>query len=84
MLAQAPFILPIPGTRFEARALENLQALDVELTPEQVEKIGELVSPNNIAGERYNPTVMREVDAEKWRWTRAGSVDLDLDLDLDL
>ena len=69
LLAQAPFILPIPGTRFEARALENLQALDVELTPEQVEKIGELVSPNNIAGERYNPTVMREVDAEKWRWT---------------
>jgi len=68
LLAQDDCILPIPGTRFEARAKENFETLQLDLTTEQIDEIGRLVSPENIQGERYNEVIMREVDAEKWRY----------------
>ncbi|MBZ5493784.1 MAG: aldo/keto reductase [Acidobacteriia bacterium] len=39
LLAQNPFIVPIPGTRKLARLLENIGAVDIELTPEDLHEI---------------------------------------------
>jgi aryl-alcohol dehydrogenase-like predicted oxidoreductase len=39
LLAQKPWIVPIPGTRKPARLEENLSAVDLELTPGDLEEI---------------------------------------------
>src|SRR6185312_14025009 len=39
LLAQKPFIVPIPGTRNIEHLNENMGALDVELTPAEVQQI---------------------------------------------
>jgi len=39
LLAQKPWIVPIPGTRRLERLDENLGALDLELTPEDLQAI---------------------------------------------
>jgi aryl-alcohol dehydrogenase-like predicted oxidoreductase len=68
LLAQNTSIAPIPGTRFKHHALENFQAGELSLDPEMLRTIGEIFSPETIAGERYNDKIMREVDAEKHRF----------------
>lgn len=39
MLAKRPYIVPIPGSRKESRIRENLAAVDIILTQEEVEKM---------------------------------------------
>jgi aryl-alcohol dehydrogenase-like predicted oxidoreductase len=39
LLAQGPDVIPIPGTKHVERLEENLGALDIRLTPEEVETI---------------------------------------------
>lgn len=39
LLAQKPFIVPIPGTRNVEHLDENMGALDIDLTPAEVQKI---------------------------------------------
>lgn len=41
LLAQKPFLIPIPGSRKPARLKENLAAADIELTAEEVHSITE-------------------------------------------
>lgn len=53
VLAQKPFIAPIPGTTKLHRLEENLGALNVELTSEDLKKIDEAMSTIEIVGERY-------------------------------
>jgi aryl-alcohol dehydrogenase-like predicted oxidoreductase len=53
LLAQEPWIVPIPGTTKLHRLEENLGALDVELTPDDVRDIDEAVSRIPVQGERY-------------------------------
>jgi Predicted oxidoreductases (related to aryl-alcohol dehydrogenases) len=53
VLAQKPWIVPIPGTTKLHRLDENLGALDVALTSDDLNKIDEAVSKINILGERY-------------------------------
>lgn len=43
MLCKKPWIVPIPGSRKEARIRENLQSQDVLLTPEEIGKIDALI-----------------------------------------
>jgi aryl-alcohol dehydrogenase-like predicted oxidoreductase len=53
LLAQKPWIVPIPGTANVARFDENLGAVDVELTPEDLLEIENTVKEVAVQGERY-------------------------------
>jgi aryl-alcohol dehydrogenase-like predicted oxidoreductase len=60
ILAQGEDIVPIPGTKRRERLEENVGALEVELTPEDVRRIDEAMP--QVAGERYNEAGMRTLD----------------------
>ncbi|SDJ29559.1 aldo/keto reductase [Natribacillus halophilus] len=53
VLAQKPWIVPIPGTRKLERLEENLGAAEVELTPEELGELNDALSKIDIAGDRY-------------------------------
>jgi aryl-alcohol dehydrogenase-like predicted oxidoreductase len=53
LLAQKPWIVPIPGTTKSHRLIENLGAANVELTPADLAEIEQAASAIPIEGERY-------------------------------
>lgn len=53
LLAQKPWIVPIPGTTKLNRLEENLGALSVELTPADLQDIEEAASKITVEGARY-------------------------------
>ena len=53
LLAQAPWIVPIPGTTKLARLQENLRAAAVELTSADLAEIDRAASEVTIVGDRY-------------------------------
>ena len=53
LLARKPWIVPIPGTRKPERLDENLGALSVELTPDDLLDIENAASKITISGARY-------------------------------
>ena len=53
LLAQKPWIVPIPGSRKLERLEENIGAVDVELTPDDLAEIESALSEITIQGERY-------------------------------
>lgn len=53
LLAQKPWIVPIPGTRKLERLDENLGAISLELTPEDLRTIDGAASKVTVQGARY-------------------------------
>ena len=53
LLAQGPDVVPIPGTKRQERLDENLGALQVRLSAEDVSRISEAVPAGAAAGNRY-------------------------------
>lgn len=53
LLAQKPWIVPIPGTTKLAHLQENLWSADFEFTDDELKKITDAVSKLTIAGDRY-------------------------------
>lgn len=53
VLAQKPWIIPIPGTRKLERLEENLGAADVELTVGELRDLNNALSKIEISGDRY-------------------------------
>jgi len=53
LLAQKPWIVPIPGTTKLNRLEENLGAVDVQLTPDDIRAIGAAASKIPVQGARY-------------------------------
>jgi aryl-alcohol dehydrogenase-like predicted oxidoreductase len=53
LLAQKPWLVPIPGTTKLERLDENLGALQVELTPNDLREINEAASKIPVQGARY-------------------------------
>ncbi|WP_427173756.1 aldo/keto reductase [Arthrobacter sp. 92] len=53
LLAQGEHIVPIPGTKKRERLRENLGALDVELSDEDLRRLDELAPAGVAAGARY-------------------------------
>jgi aryl-alcohol dehydrogenase-like predicted oxidoreductase len=53
LLAQKPWIVPIPGSRKLERLDENIGALAVELTPEELLEIEGAISKITVQGDRY-------------------------------
>jgi aryl-alcohol dehydrogenase-like predicted oxidoreductase len=58
LLAQKPWIVPIPGTTKLYRLEENLRAANVELTADDLAEIERNASAITVQGERYPPQLM--------------------------
>ena len=61
VLAQGKDIVPIPGTKRRSYLEENLAALDVELTPDDLARIDEAAPQGAAAGTRYPEAAMKMV-----------------------
>jgi aryl-alcohol dehydrogenase-like predicted oxidoreductase len=61
LLARGPDIVPIPGTKRIERLDENLGALSVRLSPEEVAEISTLVPVGAASGMRYPEAAMKAV-----------------------
>jgi aryl-alcohol dehydrogenase-like predicted oxidoreductase len=53
LLAQGDHIVPIPGTKKRERLRENLGAVDIELSPEDLELLDRMAPAGSTAGARY-------------------------------
>ena len=62
LLAQRPWIVPIPGTRRMSRIQENLAAADLELTPGELDDLDALAARIGVHGERYPESMQRTVN----------------------
>jgi aryl-alcohol dehydrogenase-like predicted oxidoreductase len=62
LLAQRPWIVPIPGTRNMDHLNENLGAINVQLTPADLRHIETALSKIKVHGGRMNEEQMRIVD----------------------
>jgi aryl-alcohol dehydrogenase-like predicted oxidoreductase len=58
ILAQKPWIVPIPGTTRLSRFQENIEAADLVLTSDDLATIGEALSAIPVEGERYPAQLM--------------------------
>jgi aryl-alcohol dehydrogenase-like predicted oxidoreductase len=61
LLAQGKDIVPIPGTKRKNRIEENVGALSVKLSPQDVARIGAAVPAGSAAGLRYPEGAMKRV-----------------------
>ena len=62
LLAQKPFLVPIPGTRSVDHLHENLRAVHVQLTPADLREIETAFSKIEVHGGRMNEERMQAVD----------------------
>jgi aryl-alcohol dehydrogenase-like predicted oxidoreductase len=58
LLAQKPWIVPIPGTTKLGRLEENLKAADAKLTGDDLNEIEKAATAIKVEGERYPPHLM--------------------------
>jgi aryl-alcohol dehydrogenase-like predicted oxidoreductase len=59
LLAQKPWIAPIPGTTKLSRLDENIGSLGIELTPNDLREIDDAASKITVEGERYPEKLQR-------------------------
>jgi aryl-alcohol dehydrogenase-like predicted oxidoreductase len=61
LLAQKPWIVPIPGTTKRHRLLENIGAVAVELDKHELQQIDNALAPIQVQGDRYPPQLAARV-----------------------
>ena len=61
LLAQKPWIVPIPGTTKLHRLEENIEAINVELTPKEVRELETAASKIAVQGARYPEALQKLV-----------------------
>lgn len=64
LLAQRPFVVPIPGTTKLHRLEENIAAASLELTETDLKDIDDAASSLKVEGDRYPPAQMAMVGRE--------------------
>jgi aryl-alcohol dehydrogenase-like predicted oxidoreductase len=64
VLAKGPTIVPLIGARKRAQLVEALGALDVRLSPGDIQRIEAAVPAEAVAGTRYDAHQMRILDSE--------------------
>jgi aryl-alcohol dehydrogenase-like predicted oxidoreductase len=62
LLAQKPWIVPIPGTTNVHRLRENLGAATLELTDEDLRDINAAASQIQVLGDRYPEQMLRQIE----------------------
>ena len=61
LLAQKPWIVPIPGTTKLSHLQENLWSADIEFTSDESKKLTESISRIKIVGDRYTGEQAKQV-----------------------
>ena len=62
LLAQGDDIVPIPGTKQRRYLDENVQSLQIQLTPGDLERIEEVAPKGAASGDRYHEAGMRTIN----------------------
>jgi len=62
LLAQRPWIVPIPGTRRLERLKENIGAAELDLTRQDVAELNDASAGIEVTGERYPEAMQRMID----------------------
>ncbi len=62
LLSQKPWIVPIPGTRKLHRLEENLGAVAVEMTPDDLQEMESAAAQIEVHGERYSESSQQMID----------------------
>ena len=62
LLAQRPWIVPIPGTTNGHRLEENIGAADVTLTDDDLRRIDDAAATIRVVGERYPEAMQQMID----------------------
>lgn len=65
VLAQGDHIIPIPGTKRRKYLADNAGAVDVQLSPEHLQKIDSLLAQYPNIGDRYDEESWKMVDKER-------------------
>ncbi len=61
VLSRGDDIIPIPGTRHEKYLRDNIAAIGITLTPEELTSLDEAIPPGAAAGDRYSPEGMKRI-----------------------
>ena len=62
VLAQGEDIVPIPGTKRRKYLEENVKALTIALTPDDLRRLNEAAPAGTTAGPRYHEQAMKAID----------------------
>ena len=66
LLHQGQDLIPIPGTTSVAHLMDDLGAVDVQLSPDLLARLDALINARTVAGARYNAQGNSEVDTESF------------------
>jgi aryl-alcohol dehydrogenase-like predicted oxidoreductase len=61
VLAVKPWIAPIPGTTKLKRLEENIQSINVEISPEELTRINDMLNSIPVSGDRYPAELAKRV-----------------------
>ncbi len=61
VLSRGDDVIPIPGTRREQYLLDNIRAIDLELSAADLAELGSLVTPEMVIGTRYDEAGMKRL-----------------------
>ncbi|MDI5933535.1 aldo/keto reductase [Halomonas kalidii] len=64
--AQGDDVIPIPGSRSVAHMRENLAAEELSLEAATVTRLNAMLTPDQVAGERYSKALQKEIDTEEF------------------
>jgi aryl-alcohol dehydrogenase-like predicted oxidoreductase len=64
VISRGDHVVAIPGTTSLHHLEENFRALSIKLSPEMISTIDALFSPDAVAGARYAPATLAEIDTE--------------------
>jgi aryl-alcohol dehydrogenase-like predicted oxidoreductase len=62
LLAQKPWIVPIPGTTKTERLLENIGSVSIELSASELSEINDAASKIKVQGERYPESAQKMIN----------------------
>ena len=64
--AKDPSIVSIPGTRFVDHMKENLDAAEINLSADAVDRLDQLINQSTVTGPRYSANQQTEIDTEEF------------------
>ena len=64
-LSRGEDVVPVLGARTPAQLEEALGALDVDLSREEADRLAEAITPEGVAGTRYDERQMKSLDSER-------------------
>jgi aryl-alcohol dehydrogenase-like predicted oxidoreductase len=66
LLSRGEHVLPIPGTTSVAHLDENMAAAELEIDAGVLDRAGEIISRQAVAGQRYPEAQLKEIDTEQF------------------